>query len=218
MRIIKMIGLALSDFCEAVLLSVLFILSLPIALLGGLGNVLKGVRCLWYLAPRGLLSGLIRARIDLVFKNHERAGILLNHVTSVLEREARANRVSPSFAKTLLDLYQLLIAAYFLGGHIDSASAVVIRAKETLGTVYLPLYPDFDARTAHIVKAGIAAGRLLEDGGLATLLVKQGDNPVVTGGRRKEQKPTRVQPRARSVMNQRLKNAGKVIPFPVREH
>ncbi|MCX6123188.1 MAG: hypothetical protein NTV34_00315, partial [Proteobacteria bacterium] len=72
----------------------------------------------------------------------------------------------------LEDFYTLLVRAYLHGGHIYDAMMVILRAKKQLGMDRLPALARLDAKTAHLVRAGLAAGKLLDGGGLATLFVK----------------------------------------------
>ena len=69
-------------------------------------------------------------------------------------------------------LYTVLARAYLHAGHIDDAMLVVIRAKKSMGIDRLGGLAELDAKTAHLVRAGLAAGRLLDGGGLATMFVK----------------------------------------------
>jgi hypothetical protein len=94
---------------------------------------------------------------------------------------------------------------------------VVLRAKKHLDCERLPEMARLDAKTAHLVRAGLAAGRLLEGGGLATLYVKSHENPPMTPNAPKK-KPTILSPLERqgatAAPRDGLKPSSKVIPFP----
>lgn len=173
----------------------------------------RGLRYVRFLLPRGFLAALARAKLDAKFGNYERSAIIVNHIATQFEKTSKAKTKDEAFKMAIIDLYTFLLQLYLLGGHIEGATQVVVRARDFLGIAYLPQYPDFDFRTAQIVKAGIAAGRLLEDGGLATLFVKQGETPIVTGATRKNvpTKKPQLAPHKKSRTN------AKIIPFPIKE-
>jgi hypothetical protein len=201
-----------TDFTESLLLFLCYIASFPLMILMSYESIGRGTRYVRFLLPEGFLAAFARAQLDAKFGNYERSAIIVNHIATQFEKTAKSKTKDKAFRAAMLDLYNFLLQLYFLGGHIEGASQVVVRAREFLGVAYLPQYPDFDFRTAQIVKAGIAAGRLLEDGGLATLFVKQGETPVVTGATRKNQPAAPKKPRPAVHKTSRM-NA-KIIPFP----
>ena len=99
---------------------------------------------------------------------------------------------------------------YFLCGQREEAVLVVIRAHQNLGIDRLPSNPDLDLKTAHVVKAGIAASKLLEEGGLATLTVRQGEEPVVS------RTPQRTANKGWKPEVKKKNHSAIVIPFPLK--
>lgn len=169
------------------------------------------IRLFFKLAPlvkEGILGTFIRSQIDFIFFAHSNSAEKLDSIVQKLENKLD----QPSFElneskKALFSyLYGKLALAYLLGGLMDKAAQVVIRAHNHIGSEKLPGIFDLDVKSAHIVKAGIAAGKLLEKGGYATVMVKTSDElesfnkPKTT--KRKPIKST--------------KNESNIIPFPTR--
>jgi hypothetical protein len=93
---------------------------------------------------------------------------------------------------------------------------VVLRAKKTLDCDRLPELARLDAKTAHLVRAGLAAGRLLDGGGLATLYVKAADPAPVSTNKSKHaaKTPTITQRQGATARNQEGLRSSNIIPFP----
>ena len=147
-------------------------------LLGSLG-VLKGPlkldRFLLYirvLAPKGLLSDAIRSSIEWRLGHFGDAIMKLEDIIVSFESKASERGRVAREHLILIDFYTLLTRCYLHTGRVDEAMAVVVRAKKFLGRDYLKELVGLDAKTAQLVRAGLAAGRLLDGDGLATLFVK----------------------------------------------
>lgn len=214
MQRMKNLGLNILDCFEALGAMACILLALPLVALRRLGQV----KLLWgyirFLTPHQLLGTAMRVELDMVLKNYERAAAVLNHLVRVIEEDSRSLEERPRYKNMLTQLYSRLFRLYLLSCNIEAATLLLIRAHNHLGIPCLPEYPDYDLRTAHVVKAGLAAGRLLEEGGLATLMVRQGEEPIVGGT---TQKPSH--PKSQRILKPvKLKPAkdqpGKVIPFP----
>lgn len=152
-------------------------LSLYAVLIGPLG-ILRGPlvldRLLWYawvLAPLGVLTCSIRAILDWRVGNFSLA---IHQAESILALVSDSYQKRPSSIKrrVLLDFYTLVTRSYLHIGHIDKAMQVILLAKKKLGVEKLPELYEIDAKTAHLIRAGIAAGRMLDGHGLATMFVK----------------------------------------------
>jgi hypothetical protein len=107
--------------------------------------------------------------------------------------------------RTLTSIYSLLFEQFVLSGNLEQATLVILRAHAQLGIERLPTTPNFDVKVAQVVKAGIAAGKLLEDGGLATLMVRQGDEPILS-------QPEK--PKSKLRRNKNKSSGATIIPFP----
>jgi hypothetical protein len=157
------------------------------------------------LSPEGLLSRLIRAALDWRLGNFDAAVFQLEFLIGRCEHYASLKPNSRHLRTVLEDFYTLLTRAYLHSGHVDDAMLVILRAKKHLGYERLPGLARLDAKTAHLVRAGLAAGRLLEGGGLATLFVKSAQNQAA---------PQPTAP-TKPVVRKGATRAefGKVIPF-----
>lgn len=175
--------IALTDVIGAILLVCWGLLLGPLGVLRGTLSLSNVFWYVWVLSPQGLLSRLVKAAIDWRLGNFDAAvfqmEFLCSRVEAYLLRHPRYRH-----AHTVLeDFYTLLVRAYLHGGHIDDGMMVVLRAKKHLNTDRLPALARLDAKTAHLVRAGLAAGKLLDGGGLATLFVKSsGDSTGASSG------------------------------------
>jgi hypothetical protein len=166
-----------------------------------------------FLIRNGLFADLLRARLDYRMGNYHQSGVLLAPIIRYLERMIQANKENRSplkLRRLLCTLYCDQQQIYFLCGQMEEAVMTVIRAHSFLGIDRLPSNPDLDLKTAHVVKAGVAASKMLEEGGLATLMVRQGEEPVVS------RPPQKIPGRGfRPTLTPAKKpSLGVVIPFP----
>ncbi len=198
-----------------------FLLGIYALLLGPLG-VLRGPLVLerfflyiWVLAPMGMLSRSMRMVIDWRMGNFDVAISLGEDLASKLEEALERNQRSRSKRRVLEDLFTLLTRAYMHAGHVDDAMVVVLRAKKKLGVERLPGLAELNAKTAHLVRAGLAAGRLLDGGGVATLFVK---TPNQHSGEVGSINDTPQERQGASAFSDKEKNedidGAKIIPFP----
>jgi hypothetical protein len=102
----------------------------------------------------------------------------LERVVTLLEANALERGKVAREHVILVDFYTLLTRCYLHMGRVDEAMAVIIRAKKMLRRDYLKELVGVDAKTAQLVRAGIAAGRLFEGDGLATLFIKADSAPA----------------------------------------
>lgn len=138
---------------------------------------------LWVLAPQGLLTRSIRAAVDWRLGHFDSAIAQIEGLISANEEYYKKRPEARVRRRVLEDFFTLLARAYLHAGHIDDAMLVVIRAKKSLAIERLPGLAELDAKTAHLVRAGLAAGRLLDGGGLATMFVKANATPKPAGER-----------------------------------
>ncbi|SME93964.1 hypothetical protein [Pseudobacteriovorax antillogorgiicola] len=196
---------AIMEILESLGLLICLLLSAPLRFFRGFDRVYA---CFYYvqvLVPRGLFAPMLRAHFEDKMGNHQQSANVLDQVAYILEEVESVER-QPNVSRMLCDIYCLLFKQYVLAGNLEEATLTVIRAHQSTGLDRLPTTPGFDVRVAHVVKAGIAAGKLLEDGGLATLMVRQGDEPIVS-------KPTNKRDlKVRKA--QKPKEGATIIPFP----
>lgn len=204
------------ELIEAAGLVACLILVKPIMLFRHLNRLKKVGRNFRLLFSRGLVASAMRVVIDRALGNNELAAGTLSHLLNQLERETIPTDLQDPMHGMMTDFYTALVRLYLAAGRIDDATHAIVRATHHLKTEMLPDFPDFNVRIAHIVKAGIAAGKLLEEGGLATLMVKHGAEPVVGAP---AQTPPRPRPSRRKPLEKISPQSdeskrGVVIPFP----
>ncbi len=181
--------IAINDLIGASLLVVWGLVLGPLGILRGtlyFGNIFWYI---WVLSPQGLLSRFVRAAIDWRLGNFDAAVFQLEFLVTRVETAFSRHPKSRTIRIVLEDFYTLLVRAYLHSGHIDDAMLVILRAKKSLDCDRLPELARLDAKTAHLVRAGLAAGRLLDGSGLATLYVKSHET-AVTPADAPRKKPT----------------------------
>jgi hypothetical protein len=202
------------DLVGAVLLAVYAVILGPLGVLRG---PLVFERLFWYilvLLPQGLMARSVRCAIDWRLGSFDAAIAQLEGLVGSCEEYFRDRSQSRTRRRVLSDLYTVLARAYLHAGHIDDAMLVVIRAKKCLGVERLPGLAELDAKTAHLVRAGLAAGRLLDGSGLATMFVKSSSDEPKAPAPRVTEAAERV-PRAGAPAVP--VPGAKIIPFPARD-
>ena len=226
------------DILGATMLALYGIILGPLGVLRGPIVIERAVWYCWVLVPQGLMARSIRAAIDWRLGHFDSAIAQLEGLVGATEDYYRDRPHSRVRRRVLEDFYTALTRAYLHAGHIDDAMLVVIRAKKSMSIDRLPGLAELDAKTAHLVRAGLAAGRLLDGGGLATMFVKsnqpepQPKSPVpqnqaggrggrnfglnqprpgaTTGNGRNPKAPS---PASTAVIGA-VSNEAKIIPFP----
>lgn len=127
-----------------------------------------------------------------------------HHAQREMERESGKEQNHARLEMVLQDLYTLLARMYLYSGHIDGALLLTVRVRKVLGIDRLPALPELDVKTAHLVRASMAAGKLLDGTSLATLVVKT-TLLEPQNGRSKQSSQGKQATRHRNA---------KVIPFP----
>jgi hypothetical protein len=181
----------LLDVVGASLLAVYALIIGPLGVLRGPIVFERAVWYLWVLTPQGLLTRAIRAAIDWRLGNFDTAIAQLEGLVGTSEEYYKDRRESRARRRVLEDFYTVLARAYLHAGHIDDAMLVVIRAKKSMGIERLSGLAELDAKTAHLVRAGLAAGRLLEGGGLATMFVRSSPQQEAQAKDRKDARESR---------------------------
>lgn len=109
----------------------------------------------------------------------------------------------------IIAVYANLALCYFKMGAVESACQVVVRAHNKIGVQALPTLLDLDHRASQIVLASLAACRILENGGTATVVVKEAPSSMTTPPRAEKSSSPRAKAAPRS------SNESNVIPFPL---
>lgn len=211
-RNVNLIAVALDAIESCLLMLLLFIVS-PVSFLRTFSTSkgFKFVRVLW---PKGQLAAVVRAQVDYRFGLFDRViAALESTIGSVEEVESDINRFSGDVNFVLSELYTRLAKAHLRTGHVDDAALTIVRAGRGLGIEKLNGLSDFDVKTAQIVRAGIAAGKLLEQGGLTTFMLH--NSATGKGGKLRAEKSDMERTRERGVARAEQKQQGaKIIPFP----
>ena len=198
------------EIVESLGLLLCLLLAAPLRFFRRLDHFMQITEYAGFLIERGLFAALLRARLDYRMGNFQQSTVLLAPIIEKLEAIVQRDKNAPLKIRRLLcTLYCDLQQLYFLCGLMEDAIMVVIRAHQNLGIDRLPTSPDLDLKTAHVVKAGIAASKLLEEGGLATLMVRQGEEPVVS-------RPQAPKSKAYKPDLNKRERSGIVIPFPLK--
>jgi hypothetical protein len=125
--------------------------------------------------------------------------------------EACDPKASPALYALLADLYQVLVRGHLFTGQIDKAMEMVLRANYVLGIERLDALPELDIRAAQLVRAGLAAGKMVLGGGSATMVVKGlGERQGATAN----PAPKPEGPQSGAPGKTTDSKIGKIIPFP----
>ena len=165
-----------TDFVGAIILFLYALIIGPLGVLRGPIVFERLFQYLWVLLPQGLLARSVRTMIDWRLGNFDSAISQMESLVGSSEEYLRLKPNALTRKRVLEDLYTVMTRAYLHAGHIDDAMLVVIRAKKSLNIDRLSGLAELDSKTAHLVRAGLAAGRLLDGGGLATLFVKSNNS------------------------------------------
>lgn len=219
----------IGDIFGAIVLGLYALIIGPLGVLRGPIAIERIAWYLWVMLPQGQLSRAIRMIIDWRVGRFEAAIAQLESLVSLNEEYYKAKTTSRTRKRVLEDIYTLLARAYLHVGHMDDAMLVVIRAKKSLGLDRLGGLAGIDAKTAHLVRAGLAAGRLLDGGGLATMFVRSGPQDSAKrfdesakprasdgDGRQGAQASEPGKPRlgATTTSESERSDGAKIIPFP----
>ena len=172
MKYLDMLIFGLMDLVESLGVAVSILLVRPLMIVSRMDKWMLTWRRIMVLLPRGLLALVWRAHLERLLGNSDDVAAILIGVINSLEEEYRFNNENRMVKDLLATYFTELVKTFLASGRLDDASMMLIRAHNILGGSHLPDLPRLDIRTAHIIKAGIAAARLLEEGGgFATLTV-----------------------------------------------
>ncbi len=160
------------DLLSSIVLLLTAIIIGPLAFLRGPLQLERWFSYIVVLLPSSLFSQALRALIEWRFGFVDSAVVHLEIIVVECEKLVSAKPQSKMRRDILIDFYTLLARAYLHNGHMDDAMMVVQRCKKTLNLDSLPGLHRLDVKTAHLIRAGLAAGKLLEGTGLATMFVR----------------------------------------------
>lgn len=200
-----------SDFAGAFLLGLYALMILgPLGFLKGPLVLERAFGYLRILLSHQLLSRSVRVAIDWRLGNFDIAISQAEDVLAIIEKSfLRRSSMMQLVKKNVLgDFYTLLTRAYMHAGRIDEAMQTILRAKRILGVDRLVGLAALDAKTANLVRAGLAAGKLLDGDGVTTMFVKSTPRQEETS-RSPGEAPERKNP-----TQKKIPDKGKVIQFP----
>ena len=159
------------------------------------------------LLPMGLLAQYLRAQLLFKVGNLRQGMILLGQAIRKLEKdfEPVQDLDDSTRGQALILLYEDLLKAYIRSGRFDDAMNLVIKAHSVIGVDHLPSFSELSVQTSHIIKAGLAAGRLLDEGGFRDLL--SSGKPIVIKSNLGETSPEA------SPADPPKVGPGKILPF-----
>lgn len=163
---------ALVDLLGTLILILSALLVGPVLILRGPLALARLWQYLWVFLPKGLCNSVVRGLIDWRLGNFGSAIAQIEGVISLTLAARKHSHLTGTERAVLEDLFTLLARAYLHMGHIDEAMHAVLRAGKILGIERLRKLSDIDCKTAHLVRAGLAAGKLLDGDGVAALFVK----------------------------------------------
>lgn len=126
-----------------------------------------------------------------------RIGPLVRHVESQLgsmtPKQKRAMMLASDTQELVAAIFSHQMRCFMLGGAIEDAMVTLIRARQCLGVERLCAFPEIDFKAAHLVKAGLAAGKLIDGSGLSALLINPPDpgTPFAPSGARSSDRSQR---------------------------
>ncbi len=187
----------------------------PLGFLRGPLVLERGFGYLRILLAQQLLSRSMRVAIDWRLGNFDIAIAQAEEVLVTIERSYLKKTSSQLIKKNVLgDFYTLLTRAYMHAGRIDEAMQTILRAKKLLGIDRLVGLSALDAKTANLVRAGLAAGKLLDGEGVTTMFIKSSNPP---GGEGRHSSPSDKDLLKGDSSRKNSSNKGKVIQFPLPE-
>jgi len=203
-----------SDITGSVYLVLCFFLAALLMPFVELFSRLVQVRHIFAVIPLRSYGLILKAMLYREIGRLERSEILWSRVLGEVEKVYMAHTQSAlrgQLARTLVDVYVELLDNYLVTGYFEDAALIVIRAHQTLGVDSLPGFSHFDVQTAHLVKTGIAASKMLGGTKAAEIVITPVDEKVQGFGpksRRDDASHASDGPTPRDTAS------AKVIPFP----
>ena len=104
-----------------------------------------------------------------------RLGPLARHLETQLANLSAKQKAdlldSADTVELIAAVFSHQMRCYLMGGAIEEAMQTLTRARSCLGVERLSAFPEIDFKAAQLVKAGLAAGRLIDGSGLSALLI-----------------------------------------------
>jgi len=194
-----------ADLVESLLVFLACTLSVPVAVFRKIPNGHDVVSFGRVLSRAGLVPVYMRVILDSLLDNKEHASTLLEQIIGKLVADGELQK--PDTKVVLIALYEKLAMVLLTTGEIEAAITVLIDAHKAAGVSSLDSFPGMSIQQAQIIKAGMTAGRLLEEEGFRDL-VETGKPIIVRATSGKVQDTPSPEPEP-----ERPGSFGKLLPF-----
>lgn len=221
-RLIACMGRVCQEANHSATFIVRAVLMIPSTVASYMGSLLTSWSLARELIPYGLHSSAIKAGLGRLCGNLHQSANTWSQILGGLEKLYQDNPSQCSrLEKVLTKIYSELVENYFLTGFVDDAALIMIRANRIIGLDSLPKTCSFDVRTAHVVKTGIAASKLLEKGGFEAVQISSGKIDDVSDGSKQNVKVdlvnhSRMNPLEQALLHTEQSTNCKVIPLQPR--
>jgi hypothetical protein len=212
MQPVKKTFVALWDLAES------FAVGIVLVAVGSLFFIKPSVRktslLIRYLMPKGMLALYWKSRLALCFGNDQLATIGFKQILDALEKilDQHPAEEQTGVVHLLAYLYQELMATYMRLGRLDDATSVVLRSYAHTGVEVLPHFPELNVQSSHIVKAGLAAGRLLDEGGFKDIF--QSGKPIIIRASQADfPSSPKTSEKAKDTKTRKPLRDAKILPF-----
>ena len=189
------------DLVESFFLLMVWVFSIPIVWVRNFPALYTVYCYMRVLLANGLMSAYLRTRLDHALGNCERATSLLDKTIQAIVDGSEYRDSHTEFV--IVGLFETLVSYYLGLGDIERAVSALILAQKITGLEGVQAIPDLSSQQAQIIKAGLTAGRLLEEEGFQDLV--DSGKPIIiratTGEEPEVSKPITK------------KGEGKVLPF-----
>lgn len=160
------------DVIEAILIGTVALLLSPWHMLVKRHPTPRFLKRMSLLLDQCLLSFYARAVLNEAIARTDLAIAAYESILGSIEMQMASQGWSGAHRALISHLYQRLARAYLSIGAFEDLSVTFMRAHKMIGLEKVAGIEHFDIRMAQIIKAALAAGKMLDQDGVATLLVR----------------------------------------------
>lgn len=196
------------DLTEALGVMLCAVVAYPAATL--LRSPNKGLIYLKFLIPKATFGLYLQARFRRMIGQSQSALLTYNYILKTFEEDYERIEImsNPDLKAFLHSLYQEYFEIFIANGDFNQGANVIIRAYNFTGSDNLPALSDFNVQVAQILKAGLAASKILGDESVSSLF-ESGKSIVIRSGT-----PEAEFFKARSAKTPaNIGPEGKILPF-----
>ncbi len=146
-----------------------------------------------------------------------RLGPLVRHIEAQLASLSAKQKADLVGAADTIEImagvFSHQMRCHLMGGAVDEAMQTLVRARVALGVERLAAFPEIDFKAGQLVKAGLAAGRLIDGSGISAFLMTPSDprERMTTTTTTRRVRPRRLGDLAR--LTPRVERRGVLIPM-----